>query len=691
MARDVNTSNQATSNAALLRLLGKNPDGTDNPAGEVLLDIDNYIDYLLLNFYGGNVDWPGRNYYAARQRGPESTGFKFYAWDTEKILDHGEGSTLQTDRTGVREGAAEAYYSLLANDEFRLMFADHVQRHFSPGGVFYVDPDQPGWDPEHPERNMPAARYVELAQQVELALIGESARWGDTQSTSTRNDGLTYTLRNWRAKRDNLLANYFPRRSQIVLNQFANAGLYPSIAAPVFSQHGGRVSPGYELSLEGSGAIYYTLDGTDPRQSALSPGIATAGVAPGAQTYAGPITINENSVVKARILHDGQWSALNEATFTTAPSPLRISEIMYHPRDPVSGGALEDDDFEFVELVNTSLTEPIELEGIAFTHGFEFTFPELTLAPGQRAVVVRNLVAFQQRYGTEILVAGEYGGTPEAFKLSNSGETLRLQSALGQVIHEFSYDDSWIASTDGQGDSLTIVNLTSDQDTWNLPESWRASRWRDGSPGQDDAADLNGDQRLDAADLALFASGFHSNNLGFDFTRDGLLDQADVTFFVTVMFGIGFGDANLDGLFNSGDLVQVFQVGEYEDDVPGNSTWAEGDWNFDGEFTSSDLVLALQRGNYVARAVAVRPSSTALSDVAAGAITQQAPDQQVGFGIRCCPERQCLLSSAVHARQHSSNRAGHGNRSLQIRGSSGPTVPPIWRTTCSGSCRSFPQ
>ena len=58
------------------------------------------------------------------------------------------------------------------------------------------------------------------------------------------------------------------------------------------------------------------------------------------------------------------------------------------------------------------------------------------------------------------------------------------------------------------------------------------------------------------------------------------------------------GDANGDGLFDSSDLVQVFQSAEYEDDVPGNSTFQEGDWNGDGDFDSSDIVVAMQRGDY---------------------------------------------------------------------------------------------
>ncbi len=60
------------------------------------------------------------------------------------------------------------------------------------------------------------------------------------------------------------------------------------------------------------------------------------------------------------------------------------------------------------------------------------------------------------------------------------------------------------------------------------------------------------------------------------------------------------GDANDDGLFDSSDLVAIFQTGEYEDAVSNNSTFDDGDWNGDGEFDSADLVLAFQLGHYSA-------------------------------------------------------------------------------------------
>lgn len=58
------------------------------------------------------------------------------------------------------------------------------------------------------------------------------------------------------------------------------------------------------------------------------------------------------------------------------------------------------------------------------------------------------------------------------------------------------------------------------------------------------------------------------------------------------------GDANYDGYFASDDLLGLFQVGQYEDNIPGNSIWASGDFNGDQEFDSSDLIEALAIGWY---------------------------------------------------------------------------------------------
>jgi hypothetical protein len=84
----------------------------------------------------------------------------------------------------------------------------------------------------------------------------------------------------------------------------------------------------------------------------------------------------------------------------------------------------------------------------------------------------------------------------------------------------------------------------------------------------------------------------------FDLNSDGLVDQQDLSVWLTDIGHTWFGDANLDGEFNSVDLVQVLATDEYEDGILTNSGWSTGDWNADGEFTSRDLIDALADGGY---------------------------------------------------------------------------------------------
>ncbi|MCP3693794.1 MAG: hypothetical protein GY917_16445, partial [Planctomycetaceae bacterium] len=141
-----------TDNAVYQKLQGNHPDGTANPEYENLLDVDNMIDYMILNFYVGNRDWPHRNWYTGRDREGDQ-GFQFYPWDTETAL-----SNVGTDRTGVDNAVARPYGALRANAQFRQLFGDHVYRHIKPGGALYVNPEAPQWNPAFPENNRPAAR-----------------------------------------------------------------------------------------------------------------------------------------------------------------------------------------------------------------------------------------------------------------------------------------------------------------------------------------------------------------------------------------------------------------------------------------------------------------------------------------------------------------------------------------------------
>ena len=110
--------------------------------------------------------------------------------------------------------------------------------------------------------------------------------------------------------------------------------------------------------------------------------------------------------------------------------------------------------------------------------------------------------------------------------------------------------------------------------------------------------DLNLDGVLSAEDIDVLCGAIQSDDRTFDLSGDDRLDEDDVVALVEGRMGKSVGDANLDGLFDSQDLVLIFQAGEYEDSVTNNSSWREGDWNCDGEFDSGDIVFAFRRGHY---------------------------------------------------------------------------------------------
>ena len=113
-------------------------------------------------------------------------------------------------------------------------------------------------------------------------------------------------------------------------------------------------------------------------------------------------------------------------------------------------------------------------------------------------------------------------------------------------------------------------------------------------------ADFNFDGRLNALDIDLMGIAIRSNRNAemYDLTDDGRVDQNDFEFMIQDVLDTEFGDANLDGFFNSRDFVEVFRAGKYQDDVQDNASWAEGDWNGDGDFDSADLVYVFQKGEY---------------------------------------------------------------------------------------------
>lgn len=115
------------------------------------------------------------------------------------------------------------------------------------------------------------------------------------------------------------------------------------------------------------------------------------------------------------------------------------------------------------------------------------------------------------------------------------------------------------------------------------------------------SGDFNGDSTLDQVDIDLLTAAIRLGTVDpeFDLNLDQRVDLEDHSHLLEAYMRVAPGDSNLDGRFDSRDLVIVFTEDEYEDDQEDNTGWFSGDWNGDGDFTAADLVFAFQKGDYL--------------------------------------------------------------------------------------------
>ena len=290
-------------------------------------------------------------------------------------------------------------------------------------------------------------------------------------------------------------------------NVLSNLSL-PSVDAPEFRVDGtpqleGLIPPGLILTVTGSGPIYYTVDGIDPREDGGTISPSAVMVSSG-----DPIPLSAGALLKARVFSGGNWSALATGTFYVGPiassSNLVVSELMYNPP-----GTSEDT--EFIELLNIDSGNALDLSGTRVT-GIGYTFPLGTsLAAGERMVLVKDFAAFSAAYNTAgmIFAPGNYPSS-----LSNDGEEIALIDPFGVDVQRFTYNDvaPWPTAPDGLGYTLVLMN-PSDLPDHNLPQNWRSSVDLLGTPGGEDSETFTGnpDEDLDGDQLsALLEYAFGS-------------------------------------------------------------------------------------------------------------------------------------------------------------------------------------
>lgn len=479
-------SGSSSDYAALLTQTRKNQAISSNyEATQEILDVPWLIDYMILNHWAGSYDWAHHNWYASFNHNDPSGLWRFHSWDMEHVfydLDHmvmDENDTTQVFNTRSRDDTGspvEIHYNLLANADYRIALADHIQKRLRNNGTLNT--------------TNALRRFEERVNEIDQAVNTEAARWGDTNEKS---NGSKYTKGDWLDEINWLRNTYFPQRTDIVIQQYIDKGWYPEEGEVTFSPYSSNLldDDSIRIDTDDEHTIYLTTDGSDPRTA--DGDIATSALV---HPSGGSVTLTQRTLLKARSKSpSGDWGPLLEATYQigdvvpASVENLALSEFHYNPSDPSASElantfVTSNNDFEFIEILNTLDDQAVDLSMLTFTDGIEFQFPEASLlAPGARAIIVSSEQAFNLRNDPRNptpLILGSYSG-----QLSNGGERLILSTQNGVPIFDIDYEDSapWPESADGDGYSLLTGAETTDPSNG---AAWQSSYAVNGTPGFND-------------------------------------------------------------------------------------------------------------------------------------------------------------------------------------------------------------
>lgn len=198
------TVSKAADDAYYYRLQGLDSQGEPDTLG-ALLDVDGFIDYMLINQYGGNTDWDHHNWYAIRKRGADSEGFHFLCWDTEQIFEGDGDNVMKVQNHACPTGI---FHSLLQNPKFVNRYLKRAAQVLDEDGLLGEASVVELWD--------------SLYSTISYAVYAEAARWGDY-----RRDVHPYQSRRplytvdgyYIPERQRLASQYFPYRTATTLSQ----------------------------------------------------------------------------------------------------------------------------------------------------------------------------------------------------------------------------------------------------------------------------------------------------------------------------------------------------------------------------------------------------------------------------------------------------------------------------------------
>jgi hypothetical protein len=279
--------------AAYLDRLEQALDGTnwlDRVHGyRAYLDVEACIDYHLLEVLSGNVDALVFSTFFYKPR-HDKIAFGPH-WDFDRALGSTDGRDDDPRHWNTGRYFNVPLWSRLFRDpDFWQQWVDRWQElrrtHLSLAGLFDL--------------------IDRLARELREAQPRQEKRWGLLPRGGSYQSEI------------DLMKDWLSNRVGFIDAQF--------VASPRLNQEGGTVAPGFDLTLAAAAnaSVYYTLDGSDPRQP-------RGDISTNAHLYRGPIQLRSNACLVARAHNPSQrqtggprvstsWSGPITGNFVVAPA-----------------------------------------------------------------------------------------------------------------------------------------------------------------------------------------------------------------------------------------------------------------------------------------------------------------------------------------------------------------------------------
>ena len=220
-------------------------------------------------------------------------------------------------------------------------------------------------------------------------------------------------------------------------------------------------------------------------------------------------------------------------------APLIITEIMYNPATALGS----DTNYEYIEIYNAG-TSTVDLNGYTLTSAFESSFTSGDQITAGEYILVTIDAASYTATGGQVFqwTSGS---------LQNGGEAIVLKNPSGATVDEVTYNPSIIEAANGDGPSLSLFDLTADNNDMTY---WIGSGTTNGTPGtaNNDITVWTSTSSTDASIAANWSNGLPTSGVSAAILSSGLnlsvsadLSTASLKIGSGVTLGVSAGTLNV--------------------------------------------------------------------------------------------------------------------------------------------------